>query len=203
MEEGARCEAGGGTQEVERWLAKLSILKLCSHQWSSLRLAFRGRRYDYGINLMRYRADIDGMRAIAVAAVVLYHAFPTLLPGGFIGVDVFFVISGFLITNLIIGQAKEGKFSYLSFYKRRLLRLTPAFLVVALTSLGAAFFLYAPSEFEGLAKSLVAAVLLHANHHFYAAAGYFGAPVELTPMLHMWSLSVEEQFYLIFPVCLI
>jgi peptidoglycan/LPS O-acetylase OafA/YrhL len=152
---------------------------------------------------MRYRADIDGLRAIAVSAVVLFHAFPTLLPGGFIGVDVFFVISGFLITSLIIGQVNAGDFTYLQFYKRRLLRLTPAFVVVGLTSLGTAFFLYAPSEFEGLAKSLVAAVLLHANHHFYSEAGYFGAPMELTPMLHMWSLSVEEQFYLIFPVCLV
>lgn len=152
---------------------------------------------------MQYRADIDGLRAVAVISVVLFHAIPNAMPGGFVGVDVFFVISGYLISALIMEQNGRGTFSFVQFYERRLRRLVPAFVVVASATLVAAYLLYAPKEFEALGKSVTATILLHANHFFLDNSGYFSAPAEVTPLLHMWSLSVEEQFYLVFPAALV
>lgn len=148
---------------------------------------------------MKYRADIDGLRAVAVLSVVVYHALPSLLPGGFVGVDIFFVISGYLITRIITEELAEGRFSYIRFYQRRITRLAPAFVAMAAVVTVMAYVFYAPDDLERYGKSVVATVLLHANHYFFNNTGYFEAPAEVTPMLHMWSLSVEEQFYLLFP----
>lgn len=150
-----------------------------------------------------YRADIDGLRAVAVLAVILFHAFPGLVPGGFVGVDIFFVISGYLITGIIAREIDAGTYSTLRFYERRLRRIVPAFLVVcAVSALGAAL-LYVPSDFEMFGESLVASLLIHANIFFFKESGYFAAPDEVLPLLHIWSLSVEEQFYVFFPLALV
>lgn len=152
---------------------------------------------------MKYRADIDGLRAIAVLSVVVFHAFPHFLTGGFVGVDIFLVISGYLITRIVNEEVAEGHFSYVRFYQRRIARLVPAFVVMAATTTAVAYVFYAPDDLERYAKSVVAAVLIYSNHYFLHGTGYFEAPTELTPMLHMWSLSVEEQFYIIFPSILV
>lgn len=150
-----------------------------------------------------YRADIDGLRAVAVLAVVMFHAFPTLAPGGFVGVDIFFVISGYLITGIITREIDAGRYSTLRFYERRVRRIAPAFLVVCAFSAIVAALLYVPGDFELFGESLVASLLIHANIFFFKEAGYFAAPDDVLPLLHMWSLSVEEQFYLFFPIALV
>lgn len=153
-----------------------------------------------------YRADIDGLRAIAVVSVVAYHVGIAGVPGGFAGVDVFFVISGFLITSLLHREwISTGRVSLGRFYARRVRRLLPALVVVILASLvlGIAL-LNRIGQQQELAKSAVAALLLFANHYFLAASGgYFDAPAERMPLLHLWSLSVEEQFYLAWPLILL
>ncbi|WP_367783826.1 acyltransferase family protein [Mesorhizobium marinum] len=152
---------------------------------------------------VNYRPDIDGLRAVAVLAVVLFHAAPSLAPGGFVGVDIFYVISGFLITGLIRREIDAGTYSTLNFYERRFRRIAPAFLVVCAISTVAAALLYIPGHFELYGKSLIASILIHANNFFYHEAGYFAAPDEVTPLLHIWSLSVEEQFYVAFPIAMV
>jgi peptidoglycan/LPS O-acetylase OafA/YrhL len=150
---------------------------------------------------MTYRADIDGLRAIAVLAVILYH-FKLLigLDGGYIGVDVFFVISGYLIGGIIIDETANGSFSYIQFYARRIKRLFAAFLIVGLTTAAIGWWLLLPTDYWAAGKSLVAATVFLSNVLFYRDAGYFD-PVSVTkPLLHTWSLGVEEQFYLCFPV---
>jgi len=150
-----------------------------------------------------YRADIDGLRAVAVLAVVLFHAFPGLVPGGFVGVDIFFVISGYLITGIIAREIDAGTYSTWRFYERRLRRIVPAFLVVcAVSAIGAAL-LYVPNDFELFGESLVASLLIYANIFFFKESGYFAASDEVLPLLHIWSLSVEEQFYVFFPLALV
>lgn len=151
----------------------------------------------------QYRPDIDGLRAIAVLAVVAFHAFPDYSPGGFVGVDIFFVISGYLITGIISREIDAGTYGTLRFYERRLRRIAPAFLVVCAVSAIAAAFLYTPDHFELFGESLIAAVLIHANIFFFKEAGYFVAPDDVMPLLHIWSLSVEEQFYVFFPIALV
>jgi len=150
-----------------------------------------------------YRADIDGLRAIAVAAVVAYHTFPRLLPAGFLGVDVFFVISGFLITRLILADIAQQRFQIARFYSRRIRRIFPALIVV----LGASFLLgwrlLLPSDFAQLGADIVGAVLFVANFQAWFEGGYFDRAAELKPLLHLWSLGVEEQFYLIWPPLLL
>lgn len=148
---------------------------------------------------MRYRPDIDGLRAIAVLAVVLYHAAPGLLPGGYTGVDVFFVISGFLITRLIDAEMREGRFSFAQFWLRRVRRLVPALLVVCAVSAAFAWALLLPAGFRDFGQSLVAAALFLSNLLFWTESGYFDAAATTKPLLHTWSLAIEEQFYLIFP----
>jgi peptidoglycan/LPS O-acetylase OafA/YrhL len=149
-----------------------------------------------------YRTDIDGLRAIAVLPVVAYHISPRLVPGGFIGVDIFFVISGFLITQLLIRDIERGKFSIASFYDRRIRRIFPALLLVLLTTyvLGAIYCL--PAEMVDLSKSIVAAVLSVSNFFFWMGSGYFDAPAISKPLVHTWSLAVEEQFYIFWPIFL-
>ena len=151
------------------------------------------------VHHLRYRADIDGLRAIAVLPVVLFHFGFSTFAGGFVGVDVFFVISGFLITSLIVVEIDESRFSIVRFYERRIRRIFPAlFLVIIVTSIASAIILL-PNDLKRYAKSVVAADWFFSNFEFWREAGYFDVDAHQKPLLHTWSLAVEEQFYLIFP----
>lgn len=154
--------------------------------------------------MLNYRPDIDGLRAIAVASVVLYHLSKSLLPGGFVGVDIFFVISGYLITKLISKELTEtSKFSFKTFYLRRVRRLFPALFATLLLSVALAYYLLSPADLIAFSKSLIAAVFSVSNLFFWSEAGYFDTDSSLKPLLHTWSLSVEEQFYFIWPAVLV
>jgi peptidoglycan/LPS O-acetylase OafA/YrhL len=152
-----------------------------------------------------YRADIDGLRAVAVLSVMLFHASRRLLPGGFVGVDVFFVISGFLITRNIVGELAAGRFSLLGFYARRVRRIAPMMLVIVLVTLIAAAILMVPEDVRNVAKSAVWSLASLANVYFwrYEDHSYFAADSAESPLLHLWSLGVEEQFYLGWPLLLL
>ncbi len=153
--------------------------------------------------ISKYRADIDGLRAIAVLLVVGYHAFPSIFPGGFIGVDVFFVISGFLITGIIVSELNKNSFSFLRFFFRRVVRLFPVLLVVLATCLAIGWFLLMPSDFMELGKHIVGGVGYIANFMQWRESGYFAGTAESKPLMHLWSLGIEEQFYLIWPLILV
>ena len=149
---------------------------------------------------MRYRAEIDGLRAIAVGAVLLYHA-KLGLPGGFVGVDVFFVISGYLITSLILRDLQnEGGFSLVDFWKRRIRRIFPALLLVLISTFVLGWFFLLPSHFKNLGESLMFQGAFLGNLYFWGSVGYFGDSTYTIPLLHTWSLAVEEQFYILFPL---
>lgn len=151
-----------------------------------------------------YRPDIDGLRALAVLAVVAFHAGAAWLPGGFVGVDVFFVISGYLITGLLARHIEQGDFSFGNFYTRRIKRLLPAYLLVSVVTLVVASWLLIPYDFLYYTTSLAASWAFAANIFFSLLSwGYFGQRTEEFPLLHTWSLSAEEQFYFIFPLLLI
>lgn len=152
---------------------------------------------------MRYRPEIDGLRALAVLPVVLFHAGVPFLQGGFVGVDIFFVISGYLITSIICEDIERQKFSIKRFYERRIRRIFPAFLLVAVTCIPLAIAILAPHDQIDFAKSLVAASLSVSNILFWRETGYFDSETMLKPLLHTWSLGVEEQFYLFFPWVLV
>ena len=153
---------------------------------------------------MTYRADIDGLRAIAVLAVVLFHFGVPGFQGGFVGVDIFFVISGFLIGGLLWRELREtGRIRLGAFYMRRIRRLAPAFFAMAIVSAVAAWFLLLPFDLREFGKGLVAAVLYLSNVLFYRQAGYFDSSAEEKVLLHSWSLSVEEQFYIVLPFLLL
>jgi peptidoglycan/LPS O-acetylase OafA/YrhL len=149
---------------------------------------------------MKYRADIDGLRALAVLPVLLYHAGVPGFPGGFVGVDIFFVISGYLICGMIDGDLRARSFSLADFYKRRILRILPALFVMFLVTSVLAYCYSLPVELEDYAKSLASAIGSVSNMYFAGSAGYFDAPAETKPLLHTWSLGVEEQFYLVAPL---
>ena len=155
----------------------------------------------------KHRPDIDGLRAVAVLLVVLYHVGVPGITGGFVGVDVFFVISGFLITSLLVLEAEtRGRISLADFYARRVRRLFPALMVVVLVTLllGAIWLLPVFGEQTKLAKSAVATSIYLSNFYFWKFTGnYFDGPAELEPLLHTWSLAVEEQFYLFWPLLII
>jgi len=153
--------------------------------------------------LVTYRPDIDGLRAIAVLPVLFFHAGVFGFPGGFIGVDVFFVISGYLITSLIVSEFDTTGFSIRTFYERRARRILPALFAVILACTLVAAFLFAPGDFKRMGQSAVAATLFAANVLFWTQADYFGAAAETKPLLHTWSLGVEEQFYIFFPLILV
>ena len=152
---------------------------------------------------MRYRPEIDGLRAIAVAAVILFHAGFALFSGGFVGVDVFFVISGFLITSIIVEDLKTGRFSVLRFYERRARRILPALFTVMAACVPFAYTLLSPDDLKDFAQSLAAICLFASNVLFWSESGYFDTQAELKPLLHTWSLAVEEQFYVVFPLLLL
>ena len=150
-----------------------------------------------------YRPDIDGLRTIAVLPVVLGHAGISGFSGGFVGVDVFFVISGFLITGILLRELEAGNFSLLRFYERRARRILPALFVVLIATLLVGYFILIPNQFSSLSKSTLATLLFASNFWFLRSTGdYFGDAAELAPLLHTWSLAVEEQFYIFFPLIL-
>ncbi len=149
------------------------------------------------------RQDIQGLRGIAVVSVVLYHAWSHLLPGGFVGVDVFFVISGFVITNTILRDAAAGRFSVAQFYRRRIRRIFPALYTVLAFVLTASWFLLPPLDFLELGKSAFATIFFSSNFFFLVHTNYFDGVANLKPLLHTWSLAVEEQFYFVFPLLVV
>lgn len=153
-----------------------------------------------------YRADIDGLRAVAVLSVVFFHASVLRCQGGFVGVDVFFVISGYLITSLILKDLETEKFSLASFYERRMRRIFPALFAILCFCMLAAFIVFIPRDLYDFGKSLIATTFFASNAYFWRTAhplGYFDASVSSQILLHTWSLSVEEQYYLLFPTFLV
>ena len=152
---------------------------------------------------MKYRSDIDGLRAIAVLSVLAYHVMPWILPGGYIGVDVFFVISGYLITSILWRQLEKGTFSFVNFYAKRIRRLFPALFAVILVSSVLQLLWGLPWEIYDFGYSSIAAVFYFSNHYFLSKSSYFDEALESNPLLHTWSLSVEEQFYILFPALLV
>lgn len=147
-----------------------------------------------------YRPEIDGLRAVAVVAVVIYHMNPVWLPGGFLGVDVFFVISGYLITMIVRRELASGEFSIRRFYERRARRILPALIVVLAACTITSWYLLDATEMRAFGQSLLAQLAFASNFLFWHQSGYFSAPAEMMPLLHTWSLAVEEQFYVFFPV---
>ena len=151
---------------------------------------------------MKYRKEIDGLRALAVLPVILFHAGFTTFSGGFVGVDIFFVISGYLITTIIVDEMDKGSFSLLNFYEQRARRILPALFFVMLCTLPFAWFWMLRTTLKDFSKSLIAVPLFASNVLFYLTSGYFDMASELKPLLHTWSLAVEEQYYVLFPVFL-
>lgn len=152
------------------------------------------------MNSLNYRPDIDGLRTLAVVPVILFHAGATWLPGGFVGVDIFFVISGYLISSIILRESAADEFSFLRFYERRLRRIIPALLVVLIVTVAVFQVIALPDQAQQTGESGVAALLSLSNFYFWRTSGYFAPASEFMPLLHTWSLAVEEQFYLLFPV---
>lgn len=151
-------------------------------------------------NNPKYRADIDGLRALAILLVVIYHAFPKLLSGGFIGVDVFFVISGFLISTIIYEHLETNDFSFLDFYLRRIRRIFPALLVVLIACFALGWFSLLADEYKQLGKHIAGGAGFISNLVLWNESGYFDKASHSKPLLHLWSLGVEEQFYFLWPI---
>lgn len=149
---------------------------------------------------LKYRADVDGLRAVAVLAVLAYHAGAAVVRGGFVGVDIFFVISGYLISAIILREVRAEKFSIARFYERRIRRILPALLGVAVAVLAVGFWAMLPTELVKLAEAEFAALFSYSNLYLLGQSGYFDWDAAMKPMLHTWSLAVEEQFYIVFPV---
>ncbi len=148
---------------------------------------------------LKYRADIDGLRAVAVLPVLFFHTDLPGMGGGYVGVDVFFVISGYLITSILYKEMSQQSFSFVRFYERRVRRLWPALVAVVAFTLAVGWFLLLPTNLKDLGKGLVAVTAFSSNILFWRQAGYFDGAAEMKPLLHTWSLAVEEQFYLFFP----
>ncbi|WP_158971902.1 acyltransferase family protein [Chachezhania sediminis] len=151
---------------------------------------------------MKYRAEIDGLRTLAVVPVILFHAGFDVFSGGFVGVDIFFVISGYLITTILINDLEAGRFSIVNFYERRARRILPALFLVMLVCLPFAWLLLLPPDLKDFSASLISVVTFVSNILFWQQSGYFDTAAELKPLLHTWSLAVEEQYYIFFPVLL-
>lgn len=151
---------------------------------------------------VKYRAEIDGLRALAVIPVILFHAGFSFFSGGFVGVDIFFVISGFLITTILADDIEKGRYSILDFYERRIRRILPALVfVISVTYIFSWFWLF-PEDFESFSKSVMSVAIFASNIFFWEETGYFETASELKPLLHTWSLAVEEQYYIFFPLFL-
>ncbi|MFT3670909.1 acyltransferase family protein [Aestuariivirga sp.] len=149
-----------------------------------------------------YRPEIDGLRAVAVVSVILFHAGAPFFSGGYVGVDVFFVISGYLITSIILAEFQDGSFSFARFYERRARRILPALYLVMAVSLPAGLLLLYPTDLKSFLSSLGSIAVFSSNVQFWSESGYFDVDVDLKPMLHTWSLAVEEQYYFLFPIFL-
>lgn len=152
---------------------------------------------------MNYRPEIDGLRAVAVFPVVFFHLGWSIFDGGYIGVDIFFVISGYLIATLIIKEIEDGSFSLINFYERRVRRIFPVLFLVTLTTAIFGWFLLLPPDFKSLSQSIFSSSIFLSNIYFWLTNPYFSPPADLQPLLHTWSLSVEEQFYLFFPILIL
>lgn len=152
---------------------------------------------------LKYRPDIDGLRTLAVVPVILFHAGFHAFSGGFVGVDVFFVISGYLITSIILSELEQGRFSIISFYERRARRILPALFFVMLCCLPFSWLWLEPADMKDFSKSISKVTQFTSNIYFYRNSGYFDTATELKPLLHTWSLAVEEQYYLLFPLLLL
>src|ERR1700722_15954724 len=150
----------------------------------------------------RYRPDIDGLRAVAVLLVVLFHAFPEAMRGGFIGVDIFFVISGFLITGIIVRELDQQRFSLLTFYGRGIRRIFPALIVVLGATLVLGWLWMLPAAYAQLSADVFASAAFFSNIALLLQSGYFDVESAKKPLLHLWSLGIEEQFYLFWPLIL-
>lgn len=150
-----------------------------------------------------YRPDIDGLRAVAILSVLIFHAFPARLPGGFVGVDVFFVISGFLISGIIFRGMRDGTFSFAEFYAHRVKRIFPALVTMLAAVFAFGWFVLLPDEFAQFGKHMAAGAGFVLNFVLWGEAGYFDTASELKPLMHLWSLAIEEQFYLLYPLIML
>src|SRR5436190_5181032 len=155
-----------------------------------------------GAGTQSYRPDIDGLRAIAVGVVVAFHAFPEVLPGGFVGVDVFFVISGFLISGIILSALRTESFSFRQFYARRIRRIFPALSIVLAAVLVMGWFSLFADDYAALGRQVVSGAVFSSNLLLWHESSYFDIAAELKPLLHLWSLGIEEQFYIVWPLLL-
>jgi len=163
-------------------------------------LSITGLGHEY--SKVQYRPDIDGLRAVSIILVVAYHAQPWLVSGGFIGVDIFFVISGFLITQIVLRELASGNFSWMQFYSRRIRRIFPALMVVLLVTYLVGWFILLPSDFSLLGESMAAGVAFVSNLFQLTQISYFAPNVAENPLIHLWSLGIEEQFYIFWPLIL-
>src|SRR3984893_8246561 len=154
------------------------------------------------VQQLAYRPDIDGLRAIAVLAVIGFHAFPTWIRGGFVGVDVFFVISGYLISTILLTGMERGSFRFSQFYIRRIRRIFPALVVVLLACMVAGWLVLFSSEYKALGKHVAGSAAFVSNFVLWNEAGYFDKAAATKPLLHIWSLGIEEQFYIVWPLLL-
>lgn len=152
--------------------------------------------------IAHYRPDIDGLRAIAVLLVVIFHAFPRFIKGGFVGVDVFFVISGYLISSLIFAHLENGRFSYIEFYSRRIKRILPVLILVIISCAAFGWYVLLADEYRQLGRQIMAGAGFVSNFALWSEAGYFDRQSFEKPLLHLWSLAIEEQFYIVWPLLL-
>jgi peptidoglycan/LPS O-acetylase OafA/YrhL len=150
----------------------------------------------------KYRSDIDGLRAIAVLSVVGFHAFPNWIKGGFIGVDIFFVISGYLISTIIFGNLESRRFSYAEFYARRIKRIFPALILVLVSSFALGWYVLFAHQYQQLGKHIASSAGFVSNIVLWFESGYFDNDAKTKPLLHLWSLGIEEQFYIVWPLLL-
>lgn len=150
-----------------------------------------------------YRSDIDGLRAIAILSVLFFHAFPKTLQGGFVGVDIFFVISGFLITNIIIRDIFNKTFSFKNFYFKRIKRIFPSLIIVLYSCLIFGWLFLTDFEYKQLGVHIFSGSLFSSNFQLWSEVGYFDNSSITKPLLHLWSLSIEEQFYILWPLILV
>lgn len=196
-------ERTGPLVSIERSLSKVHLALNPLGQLFTQTHSGRSTTAELHASEVAYRPDIDGLRGVAVLAVVIYHAFPGLLAGGFVGVDIFFVISGFLITSLVLTEIRQDRFSLVRFYARRVRRLFPALVTVLAATLAMGWYLMLGTAFSSLGRHAAATTAFVTNVALWRESGYFDGSAALKPLLHLWSLGVEEQFYLVWPLLLV